>query len=707
MGMDQGYVFVAKERFFSKILKILVQPISNLGAHKCSSSMEFGYVMVYTLYSIHWYCVKYDESRGRPVLSYLGPKLFKCCSIASASWSPHFPGECLVLLENGNVFVFDLNQRQFRGCKMKISWEYQGKSANHSWLGCEFGWRCGIFIVARSDAVFVITRSSGNCSVRSLLEIKNLNIAETEEFVAFSKAGSDSFRFVLASQSYLFLCDERSQVPLLKWQHDIEKPCFMDVYSLSDLGCETYDSTNFCVVVGSFWNAQSQMFCYGPTKDPYSLHVWELPHNLLLPAGKCLCGDCVVRQVIMKESLPAWIDWQKKRVLILGYGVLNKYLPLGSSSDQATLIRLTSSGMLEAVNFRASRDSLNSLEEIAHIDSACKSDEVNLLYFLDDGRYKFPRRFKYLELDYLSAHTKGTLARFLDSRMSKKASDSKESDSFNLAYHEDLCEKLKICGFSRDKCYSSITAVFECINSQTSVFEIAVKETWSMLRMELLMLAFSNYSEFEGVLIDKKKPSLEFLVVPETPQLPPFLLRKPSSRSSKWSKKEQPGPELVGPVLPLPVLLTLNSEEEEYSPDVEFSDRCNQISKAAYEMANSGVDETIISLGDDMWVENYSQQEKKRFIAYSPITKPSDSNKQDQELTTFISKVRHCKDNADGEGSARLEVLDDMCPVEIYFEERNVNFDTKALLTPKTLLSEWQDRSSSYQNFLSQYHLQK
>ncbi|ESQ48071.1 hypothetical protein EUTSA_v10020051mg [Eutrema salsugineum] len=721
MGTDEGYVFVAKERFFSRILKIFVQPISNLGA----SSMEFGYVMVYTLYSIHWFSVKYDESLGRPVLSYLGQKQFKRCSIASASWSPHFPGECLVLLENGEVFVFDLNQRhlgRFRGCKMKVSWEGQGKSVNRNWLGCEFGWRFGIFIVARSDSVFVITRSSGNCSVRSLLEIGSLNIAETEEFVAFAKAGSDCFRFILASRSYLFLCDQRSEVPLLKWQHDVEKPCFMDVYSLSDLGFETHDLNTSCVIVGSFWNAQSQMFCYGPspsvTKDPSSLYVWELPHNLLLPAGKCLCGDCGIKEVIMKESLPAWIDWQKKRVLVLGFGVLNKHLPLGSL-DQAsgfTLIRLTSSGKLEAVNFCASLDHLDNLEVIAQVDSACKSDEVNLLYFPDDDKYKFPRRFKYLELDYLSAHTKGILAGLLDSRLSKKASGSEKSDPFNLNFHEDLCEKLKICGFGLDRCSSSITAVFESINSQTSVFDIALKETWSRLPMELLMLAFSSYSEVEGVLIDKKKPSLEFLVVPKFPQLPPFFLRKPSSRSSKWSKKEQPGVELIGPVLPLPVLLTLQKfdsgcpdSEEEYSPDVEFSDRCNQISKAAREMANSGVDETIISLGDDMLVDEYSQKEKKRFIAYSPITKTADSDREHQELTTFISKVRHCKDNDDHGGGGRvgLEVLDDMSPVEICFEERNVNFDTKALFTFKTLLSEWQDRSSSYQNFLSQYHLQE
>ncbi|XP_022568811.1 uncharacterized protein LOC111211807 [Brassica napus] len=559
--------------------------------------------MVCLLYSVHWYCVKYDESRGRPVLSYIGGQQFKSSLVASASWSSQLSGECLVLLENGEVFVFELNERHcsgFRGCKMKVSWEdYQGKC----WLGCEFGWRLGTFIVARSDAVFVITRTSGSCcSVRALLESESLDMAGAEEFVAFAKAASSdhSFGFLLAFRSYLYLCDQRSGVPLLKWQHDVEKLCFIDVYSLSDLGFRTDESTTSCVVVGSFWNAESQMFCYGPSpsvaSDPSSLYVWELPHNLLSPAGKCLCGDCAIREVIMKESLPVWIDWQKKRVLVLGFGVLNKYLPSLSSSDGFTLIQLKSSGKLEALKFRSS-PSLGGV--VTHRDST--SDEVNLLYFPDDNIYKLPRRFKYLELDYLSAYTKGNLTKLFESRISKNrpsGGSKKKSDPLSLTYHEELCEKLNLCGFGRDRCSSTVTAVFDSINSPTSVFDIALRETWSSLPIELLLLAFSNYTEVEGVLLDKKKPSLEFLSVPEFPQL----------RNG-----------------------CVNLEQQElFSPDAEFAERCNQISKAASEMANSGAGETTIPLDDDMW---FSEKEKKRFIAYSPITKTDDS----EELAKFVS----------------------------------------------------------------------
>ncbi|XWS67220.1 hypothetical protein CRYUN_Cryun05aG0269100 [Craigia yunnanensis] len=61
---------------------------------------------------------------------------------------------------------------------------------------------------------------------------------------------------------------------------------------------------------------------------------------------------------------------------------------------------------------------------------------------------------------------------------------------------------------------------------------------------------------------------LEFPVVPDLPQLPPLLLRKPSCRSSKWSHKVQPDDSLVGPVLHLHVLLTLH-EFRNGCPDLE------------------------------------------------------------------------------------------------------------------------------------------
>ncbi|KAF2616855.1 hypothetical protein F2Q68_00039455 [Brassica cretica] len=54
-------------------------------------------LMHLSVHCIRWYCVKYDDSRGRPVLSYIGGQEFKSCSVASASLS-QLTEECFVLL---------------------------------------------------------------------------------------------------------------------------------------------------------------------------------------------------------------------------------------------------------------------------------------------------------------------------------------------------------------------------------------------------------------------------------------------------------------------------------------------------------------------------------------------------------------------------------------------------------------------------------
>ncbi|KFK34806.1 hypothetical protein AALP_AA5G195800 [Arabis alpina] len=54
-----------------------------------------------------------------------------------------------------------------------------------------------------------------------------------------------------------------------------------------------------------------------------------------------------------------------------------------------------------------------------------------------------------------------------------------------------------------------------------------------------------------------------------------------------------------------------------------------------------------------------------------------------------------------------LELFDDLSPVEICFEDPSVDLDIKALITSKKLISQWKHRSSSYQEFLSKYHLHR
>ena len=49
--------------------------------------------------------------------------------------------------------------------------------------------------------------------------------------------------------------------------------------------------------------------------------------------------------------------------------------------------------------------------------------EDNLLFSFSDEQYKFPRRFKYLELGYLCAYINGNLSYVLDLNLMKTYSD--------------------------------------------------------------------------------------------------------------------------------------------------------------------------------------------------------------------------------------------------------------------------------------------
>ncbi|XP_010530431.1 PREDICTED: uncharacterized protein LOC104807021 [Tarenaya hassleriana] len=278
----------------------------------------------------------------------------------------------------------------------------------------------------------------------------------------------------------------------------------------------------------------------------------------------------------------------------------------------------------------------------------------------------------------------------------------RKEKSFNLESHQALCEKLKICGFGRDRISPAIVEVFDDISLLTSIFEIALRQTWASLPAELLLLAYSNYSEFQDVLLNLKKVSLEFLVVPDLPQLQPFLLRKPSCWSSKWTSKNLPTDAFVGPVLPLPVLLTfhefLNSQEDPcgFSPKRELSHQCDQVSQVARDMARS--DSDAVSLGYDRDDDN--SQKQKPFIGYRPFTCAN----EDGRLEMFISRVQQGKGCVveDKMGSVGLEIFHDLSPIVLKFEHRDVNFDPQGLCRSDLLRFEaqfslWQNQFTPFQ----------
>lgn len=98
-----------------------------------------------------------------------------------------------------------------------------GSSRNYRWLSCEFSWHPRVLIVARSDAVFLVDLRAHECNVSCMMKIEMLHMyasIEKEQFLVLSRADSDDFHFVLASDTLLVVCDVRKPVmPVLQWAY--------------------------------------------------------------------------------------------------------------------------------------------------------------------------------------------------------------------------------------------------------------------------------------------------------------------------------------------------------------------------------------------------------------------------------------------------------------------------------------------------------
>lgn len=756
-------VFIVESELNYHILGISVIPVSDLVIDG-DSSTNIGFLLVYTMYSVEWFLVKNyaADSRfpSRVSLVRMGGKVFKTRSVVHACWNPHLSEESVVLLEDGSLFLFDMEPllkakngstyASLKGIRLRVSWDSLDCSKKVKWLSCEFSWHPRILIVARSDAVLLVDLREDECIISCLVQIEtyhSYSLAQKEQFLAFSKAGSDGFFFVVASNSLLLLCDIRKRLsPLLQWIHNLDKPSYVNVFSLSELrsGAENCmyklaSESGYCIALGSFWSCEFNMFCYGPSPPDLdqsvpsrssqsfqSLYAWEHPSRLILCGRECLCGSCLVRRESLKDAIPEWVEWQQKKEIVVGFSILDNSLslPLTGQNEYGsfTLVRLMSSGVLEAQIYQASWNPLKKIEE-SHKESLNLTDYF-LYGWLVDDKYRFNRRFMYFNLDYLMGHLNDNLDNVLNSFMRKFSKDSLCEQSLTSEIHEVLCEKLKACGFDRLRSSPLLAVLFNDISLPTSIQEIAFKKLWASLPMELLHFAFSSYSEF---LENKNAVSLEFLSVPSLHQLPPFMLRHPSNRSNKWSRKVQRTESLVGPVLPLPILLVLHEfrngsskfEEEarKFSFEAELGEQYDQIRSAAGEMAVSPFDPKVdygptISLADDREYVSSDAQKPKDFVSYHPSAFNFHTLNNTQGNTTnhvdvfdsVIFKLERGNATSDekSENNASGELYDGLCPVELKFDPRPMNFGPKELKAYgllKRQLLKWEDEFDGYKEF--------
>ncbi|KAK6116044.1 hypothetical protein DH2020_008313 [Rehmannia glutinosa] len=685
-------------------------------------------------------------------------------AVVSACWSPHLREECLVLLENGDLMLFEVNST-FRGKvrsismvsgsnrvvnkKMQVSLadklglekEDNGNEGLH-WFKCEFSWHPRILIASHRTGVFLVDlRSPEECNVCCLLKLEMLSMGRNDGFFALSRAGTDGFSFTVATRYLLLLCDVRKPLmPVLRWAHGIQNPRYMTVFRLSDLRANAEETayklaseSGYCIMLGSFWDSEFSLFCYGPdcngnesvsskiSKFFNSYYAWGLPSEFSLSSSTCKCGSCLVREEFMKMSLPVWIDWRQKKHLILGFGILESNLSAQLSSLNSfggfMLIRLTSSGKLEAQHYHAAWDP-EKFSEAGHKRKSIYLED-NLLYDCSNSEYDGVKKFQHLKLEFLSTYLKGKLEKYIVKRREKLEDSGKHAQKKHLIksetnFHQEICHRLKKFGFPRVRSSLGVLTVLKDISLPSSIHEIALRSMFAALPTNLLQFAFSSYSDFAEDLENHKEP-LEFLDIPDQLQVPPFPFRKPSYRSNKWSSKVQPSDALLF-VEELKEKRELYLEEsEEFSAHSQFKHQCDKVMEVVQEHILGSEaktqDDDFVSLADDTESMNFATQ-KLKFSCHKPLAfleNPSSVEmwRPGSESCIFSTHVFRKSQELASDLSPEMvgkELFDLGCPVELKFDDCSTDFGPKELETFQTLKKrdlDFQRSFKPYQDYIT------
>ncbi|XP_052621964.1 uncharacterized protein LOC111893160 [Lactuca sativa] len=729
--------FTTKSALNHRIVKISVSPLVDCDCNP-GDSTTIGYLLVSTMYSVHYYDIRITmENSGKvtPLLKLVADNLFKRSVVVHACWSPHLPEESLVLLDNGDLFLFDLDSfsrpslpsPRLKGEKVKVSWDESIVSEKGGWLSCDFSWHPRVLIVAHSTVVFLVDSRPEKCTIIPLLKL-GIEHATNDIFLAFSISAPDRFYFTLASTNTVFLCDIRKpMIPLLRWTHYLANPSYIIVSSLSNFRSQSEDTTynwasesGYAILLGSFWNCEFSLFCYGPdVRTPSSssssssgncLYAWGLPSDLSLLPNECRCGSCIVKEEFSKDRLPSWINWQQKKEFVLGFGILDSEISSQLFEPDGfggfTLITLTSLGNLESHRYCASWDYSTQASENGH-GKHSQDLEDSFLYETGEEDYKFKKQFQYLKLDWLDGYLKSDLSRILSRELVKNLNkETQKNVSFGDDFHEVICQKIKTfrCGGSLN-----IHDVFRDVSLPTSIHEIALRRMWANLPKKYLRFGFSTYSNLPDLPMKLKHLPLEFLEVQcHQSHLPPFFFRSPSFRSSKWSDKKKPSNSLVGPVVPIPFLLTFHKthmlKADNMSADSEIDRECDEVMKVANEVIASESESeaynvTAVSLADDNEDVLYGSQNQEMFGSYK--LKMEDSDFEDEKHTKVVFRI--------GQKDAK-EIFDSNCPLKFKFNEEVTSFGPKEMKSYKLLkrqYSNFKKSFSCYQDYMAKSNIHK
>ncbi|XP_062216239.1 uncharacterized protein LOC133916551 [Phragmites australis] len=696
-------------------------------------SLVEGFLLAASLYSVNWFRVNLQDS-DPPVLVPVANYGFDAV-VVHACWSRHLPSECIVLLESGELWWFNLNTQ--RGGKMRVDFGCKDDWGN--WLSCDYGAQPWMVIIASSKSIILIDLrfgDHGKYKVLARVGIPGLfetdPFAGADQYLAFCRAGFDNFHFSVVTERYLILLDVRQPLtPLLAWQHGLESPNNVAMFRLSELRPseehEWASNSGFAILVGSFWTGEFSVFCYGPKEQGCSenshLYAWDLPSRFSLTGQCCSCSNAIVKEVF---SMPVSRDGpasQESKNPTIGYYVLpNDLSVLEPSFTGFALIRLTALGKLEMQKYRASAD----LRDDVPCDESQHTSRVsNSSIFPDTWGENFSLRYGLMKLHFLSEHLKGNLCSALV-----------KHDFFVSEQMEQITVSKEVSEYAKDNSSSCSRSVSDFLCNASipmNIFEIACQRILNGLPSNILHVTFSNYKDM--LACSAEKTLCEHLDVPTClthNKLRPFLLAKPSGLSDNLTSKVLSS--LVGPVLPIHVLLAM----EERNKDIESSsqgataetdsvrDRCREVLEAF---------DPVISIADmnncNGWPASQEMNDEKSYFAYEPqienrFTLDENAKKkekgdqklddpvhtsatpyQDKIFTTFVCGKAEIPDSGAEQAATALF---DFGPVRMDFEFPGMEIhpaEEKVYKCLKKQFLTWQNNFRPYQDFCSSHKIQK
>ncbi|KAG1346498.1 hypothetical protein COCNU_06G003280 [Cocos nucifera] len=743
-----GDVFRQKEGFkhpCHRILKISVTAAPSSSWSPATNSVSVGkpriegFLIATTLYSVNWFRVEtraLDSGGERPFLVPLAKQGFKS-SVVHACWSPHIPEESVALLESGDLCCFNLNSKHGRVVRVTLGGDDPGK-----WLSSEYGGQPEILIVACSIAVVMVDlRSKKDSKHKVLVRIDMLGsyhvaplLEKIDRILAFCRAGFNGFHMSIVTERQLFLFDARQPLfPILTWDHSLERPSYVAMFKLSELRPSEDEykwasDSGYVILAGSLWSNEFSLFCYGPkekgTLSNFSLYAWDLPSYFSLSARPFTSGDSIVKEIFYKENVSKSSEWRQRKNVVVGFYIVpSDLLNINPKSAGFSLIRLTLSGRLEIQRYH----SLFNLSDESYIkEEESLKPKNSFIYWKSEDDRVF-NRYSFFRLCYLYDNMNSNLFNAL--AMQNSLLNHKETNQVSLSHDmEELISK--ILKFSN----VSISDFVSDASIPTNVFEIASRRVLSCIPADYLPLVFKRYSDlFEN----QRESSFELLEVPSClphNRLLPFFVGEPSIRSEKWSRKASPGVVLVGPVLPLSVLLALQQI------DRKINDPSDAIDEKDDDLLNLQCRLVLEHVCPEMFIVDISncngwgasQEQEKPFFVYEPAEVGNKSTcnggtggtatlaiKEElaqmghmmrncklpykvDKFDTFICGIAEKKCNPDSEHGSSGPEMFDQSPIRLDFDPCNMVFQSAEQKLYKCLKrqdSKWKENYKPYQDF--------